>query len=76
MVDLHCDATQLREKVLIFDDLMATGGTAKAAILLVERLGGQIIGCAFIVNLPELGDRNLLEFLGIDVHALCAFNGL
>ena len=58
------------------DDLLATGGTARAGIQLVERLGGEIIGCAFIVDLPDLGGRAKLEAMGMEVHALCAFEGL
>ena len=64
------------EKILLVDDLLATGGTAEAGIKLVERLGGEIVGCAFIVDLPELGGRKKLEALGMEVHALCAFDGL
>jgi len=52
------------------------GGTAAAGIRLVERLGGAIVGCAFVVNLPDLGGRAKLEGLGMSVHALCDFEGL
>ncbi|MEC8579771.1 MAG: adenine phosphoribosyltransferase [Pseudomonadota bacterium] len=76
VVELHDDAIQPGEKVLLVDDLLATGGTAEAGIKLVERLGGEIIGCAFVVDLPDLGGRKRLEGLGMDVHALCAFEGL
>ena len=58
------------------DDLLATGGTAAAGIKLVERLGGVIVGCAFVVDLPELGGRKKLEEMGMDVHVLCEFEGL
>ena len=75
VVEVHDDAIQPGEKILLVDDLLATGGTAEAGIKLVERLGGEIIGCAFIVDLPELGGRKKLEALGMDVHALCAFDG-
>src|SRR5574343_731384 len=76
VVELHDDAIQPGEKVLLVDDLLATGGTADAGIRLVERLGGVIVGCAFVVDLPDLGGRRRLEALGMDVHALCAFEGL
>ena len=76
VVELHDDAIQPGEKILLVDDLLATGGTAEAGIKLVERLGGEIIGCAFVVDLPDLGGRKRLEGLGMDVHALCAFEGL
>ena len=75
VVEIHDDAIQPGERVLLVDDLLATGGTAEAGIKLVERLGGQIVGCAFIVDLPDLGGRARLEGMGMDVHALCAFEG-
>ncbi len=76
VVELHDDAIAAGETVLLVDDLLATGGTAEAGIKLVERLGGKIVGCAFVVDLPELGGRKRLEAMGMDVHALCAFDGL
>ena len=76
IVEIHDDAIQAGQRVLIVDDLLATGGTAEAGISLVERLGGAIVGCAFIVDLPDLGGRQRLEALGMEVHALCAFEGL
>jgi adenine phosphoribosyltransferase len=76
IVEVHDDAIQAGEKILLVDDLLATGGTAEAGIKLVERLGGEIIGCAFVIDLPDLGGRALLEKLGYDVHALCEFGGL
>ncbi|GGE51628.1 adenine phosphoribosyltransferase [Actibacterium pelagium] len=75
VVEIHDDAIQPGERILIVDDLLATGGTAEAGIKLVERLGGEIVGCAFVVDLPELGGRKHIEALGMDVHALCAFDG-
>lgn len=75
VVELHDDAISPGETVLLVDDLLATGGTADAGIRLIERLGGEILGCAFIIDLPELGGRARLEKLGMDVHALCAFEG-
>ncbi|MDX5384526.1 MAG: adenine phosphoribosyltransferase [Rhodobacterales bacterium] len=76
IVEIHDDAIQAGQRVLIVDDLLATGGTAEAGISLVERLGGAIVGCAFIVDLPDLGGRKRLEAMGMEVHALCAFEGL
>ena len=75
VVEVHDDAMLAGEKVLLVDDLLATGGTAEAGIRLVERLGAEIVGCAFVVDLPDLGGRRKLEALGMDVHALCAFEG-
>jgi adenine phosphoribosyltransferase len=76
VVEVHDNAIEPGEKVLLVDDLLATGGTAVAGIKLVERLGGEIIGCAFVIDLPDLGGRKKLEALGMDVHALCDFEGL
>ncbi|SMX42167.1 adenine phosphoribosyltransferase [Maliponia aquimaris] len=76
VVEIHDDAIEAGEKVLLVDDLLATGGTAEAGIKLIERLGGEIIGCAFVIDLPDLGGRKRLEAMGMDVHALCAFEGL
>ncbi|KRS12506.1 adenine phosphoribosyltransferase [Roseovarius atlanticus] len=75
IVEIHDDAIAPGEKILLVDDLLATGGTAEAGIRLIERLGGEIIGCAFVIDLPELGGRKRLEALGMDVHALCDFEG-
>jgi len=75
VMEMHHDAIQPGEKILVVDDLLATGGTAEAGIKLLDRQGGEIIGCAFIVDLPELGGRAVLEKLGMDVHVLCEFDG-
>ena len=74
-VELHSDAINAGEAILLVDDLLATGGTAEAGIRLIERQGGVIMGCAFVVDLPDLGGRARLEALGMEVHALCAFEG-
>lgn len=76
IVEIHDDAIQAGEKILVVDDLLATGGTAAAGIKLIERLGGEIVSCAFVIDLPDLGGRRVLEKMGMDVHALCAFDGL
>ncbi len=75
VMEVHADALRPGEKVLLVDDLLATGGTAEAGIRLVERLGAEVIGCAFVVDLPDLGGRAKLAALGMEVHALCAFDG-
>jgi adenine phosphoribosyltransferase len=75
IVEIHDDAIKPGERILVVDDLLATGGTAAAGINLIERLGGEIVSCAFIIDLPDLGGRKVLEDLGMDVHALCAFEG-
>lgn len=75
VMEIHDDALKPGERVLIVDDLLATGGTAAAGIKLCERLGAEVIGCAFVIDLPELGGRKLLEGLGHEVHALTEFEG-
>ena len=75
IMEIHEDALQPGEKVLIVDDLLATGGTCEAGIKLIERLGAEVVGCAFVIDLPELGGRRLLEKLGMSVHVLCEFEG-
>ena len=75
VMEIHDDALQPGEKVLIVDDLLATGGTCEAGIRLVERLGAEVVGSAFVIDLPELGGRKLLEGLGMSVHVLCDFEG-
>ena len=74
-MELHDDSLQAGEKVLLVDDLLATGGTAEAGIKLIEKLGAEVIGCSFIIDLPELGGREKLAAMGQDVHALCEFDG-
>lgn len=75
VMEIHDDALQPDERVLIVDDLLATGGTAEAGITLCRRLGAEVIGCAFVIDLPELGGRKRLEKMGMPVHALCEFEG-
>ncbi len=74
-VEIHVDAVRPGENVLLIDDLIATGGTAEAAIKLIRIAGGNVVGCSFIVDLPDLGGRGKLEAMGVEVLALCAFEG-
>ena len=76
IVEIHDDAIEAGERILVIDDLLATGGTAEAGIKLIERLGGDIVGCSFIVDLPELGGRKKLQSMNMDVQVLCEFDGL
>ncbi|WP_137699642.1 adenine phosphoribosyltransferase [Marimonas lutisalis] len=76
VVEVHDDAITAGERILVVDDLLATGGTAAAGIKLIERLGGEIVGCSFIIDLPDLGGRAKLEAMGMDVEVLCEFEGL
>ena len=74
-IEIHEDAIKPGERILIVDDLIATGGTAEAAVKLIRRSGGEIMGASFIVDLPELGGAKLLDALGVKWHALMAFEG-
>jgi len=74
-VEIHVDAIERGQKILIVDDLLATGGTADAAVKLVERAGAEIIGLSFVIELPDLGGRDRLESGGHDVISLCTFDG-
>ena len=75
VIEVHTDAISKGERVLLVDDLIATGGTAEAAIKLLEALGADIVECGFAVDLPELGGRTKLEAMGQTVFTLCAFEG-
>ncbi|MBP7065347.1 adenine phosphoribosyltransferase [Ferrovibrio sp.] len=74
-MEIHVDAITKGENILLVDDLIATGGTAEAAIKLIRHYEGNVIGGSFIVDLPELGGRKRLEALGVKVLALCEFDG-
>jgi adenine phosphoribosyltransferase len=74
-MEVHEDAFEAGENVLIIDDLIATGGTAFAAVKLIEKLDAKTAGASFVVDLPELGGLQKLRALGIRVEALCAFEG-
>jgi adenine phosphoribosyltransferase len=74
-VEMHIDALGVGDKVLLVDDLIATGGTAAAAIKLIERGGGSVVLCSFVVDLPELGGAAKLRAMGKDVVALVSFDG-
>ena len=74
-LELHTDAVSIGSKVLIVDDLIATGGTAIAAVNLFRRLNADVVGCAFLVNLPDLGGADKLRELDVNVTSLCAFGG-
>jgi adenine phosphoribosyltransferase len=74
-IEMHVDAIAKGEKVLLADDLIATGGTAEAAVKLIEGMGGKIVECCFVIDLPDLGGRKRLEKHGQKVFALCEFEG-
>lgn len=74
-IEIHTDAIAKGEKILLVDDLIATGGTAEAACKLIEKMGGKIVECCFIIDLPDIGGHARLEKHGIKVFALCEFEG-
>lgn len=74
-IEVHMDAINKGDKVLIVDDLIATGGTAEATVKLVKKMRGEIIECCFVIDLPDIGGRARLENMGQKVFALCEFEG-
>ena len=74
-MELHDGAIDEGERVLLVDDLIATGGTCEAGIELIRESGGELVGTAFVIDLPELGGRSRIEAMGVPVHALCEYEG-
>jgi adenine phosphoribosyltransferase len=74
-IEIHQDALSKSERVLVIDDLLATGGTALAAAALIEKLGAEIVEMAFIVNLPDVGGEAKLQEKGYTVFSLTEFEG-
>ena len=74
-VEIHEDAVARGENVIVVDDLIATGGTALAAIKLLERAGAKVVGCCFVIDLPELGGADKIRALGKEVTTLVTFEG-
>ncbi len=74
-VEIHTDAIKKGQTVLVIDDLIATGGTAEAAIQLLRRAGADVVGAAFVIDLPDLGGAARIKAMGAPVHALVAFPG-
>ncbi|CAN7541141.1 adenine phosphoribosyltransferase [Metarhizobium album] len=74
-MEMHRDAVQPGEKVILVDDLIATGGTAVGAVQLLRQIGADVISCCFVIDLPDLGGRAKLEALGVEVRTLVEFSG-
>ena len=74
-LEIHKDSVKSKEKVVIIDDLIATGGTAKAAAKLIEKSGGKVSGFIFLINLFDLGGKDLLEKKGYKCYSLIDFPG-
>lgn len=75
IIEIHEDAVTKDQRILIVDDLIATGGTAEAAVKLIKRSGGIVVGATFIIDLPELGGVKRLDAMGVASHTLIAFDG-
>jgi adenine phosphoribosyltransferase len=74
-VEIHTGMLKAGDKIILVDDLLATGGTAEAAILLIEQTGAEVAACSFVVDLPELGGRARIEAMGKPVLSLVEFEG-
>jgi adenine phosphoribosyltransferase len=74
-MEMHKDAVQPGEKVILVDDLIATGGTAEGATKLLRQMGADIVAAVFVIDLPDLGGRKKLEALGVTVRTLIEYEG-
>ncbi|MCB1476558.1 MAG: adenine phosphoribosyltransferase [Rhodobiaceae bacterium] len=74
-MEMHRDAVKPGEKVILVDDLIATGGTAEAAARLLKDIGADVVAAVFVIDLPDLGGRRRLEALGVPVRTLVSFDG-
>ena len=75
VIEIHEDAISSGEPVLLVDDLIATGGTAEAAVKLLRKLKSEVVGAAFVIDLPDLGGAARLAKLGVECHTLISFEG-
>ncbi len=74
-VEIHIDSLDKGDRILIVDDLIATGGTAMASIELIREGGGEVVGCSFVIDLPDIGGRKRLEDMNVPVRTLMEFEG-
>jgi adenine phosphoribosyltransferase len=74
-MEIHADALVEGEKVILVDDLIATGGTAEAAVKLLKKLGADVVAACFVIDLPDLGGAKKIEALDVPVRSLIAFEG-
>lgn len=75
VIEIHCDALTAQDKVLIIDDLLATGGTIEATTKLIRRLGAQVVDAGFVISLPDLGGEKRLEAMGLIPFSLVQYDG-
>jgi adenine phosphoribosyltransferase len=74
-MEMHSDAVAPGERVILIDDLIATGGTAEAAVKLLKSIGAEVVAACFVIDLPDLGGARKIEALGVPVRTLMAFEG-
>ena len=74
-MEMHKDAVAPGEKVILVDDLIATGGTAEGAVKLLQRMGADVVAACFVIDLPDLGGRAKIEALNVPVRTLIEFEG-
>lgn len=74
-MEIHVDAVTAGERVILVDDLIATGGTATAAVQLLQKLGAEVVAACFVIDLPDLAGRKKIEALGVPVRTLVEFSG-
>ncbi|HEY8160828.1 MAG TPA: adenine phosphoribosyltransferase [Methylocystis sp.] len=74
-MEMHIDALAPGERIILVDDLIATGGTAEGAIRLLQKMGADVVAACFVIDLPDLGGAKKIEALGVPVRTLVAFEG-
>jgi adenine phosphoribosyltransferase len=74
-MEMHTDAIVKGERVILVDDLIATGGTAEGAVKLLQQMGAEVVAACFVIDLPELGGAKKIEALGVPVRTLVKFDG-
>ncbi|MCK8045972.1 MULTISPECIES: adenine phosphoribosyltransferase [Shewanella] len=75
VLEIHVDAITADDKVLVIDDLLATGGTIEATVKLIRKLGGAVNDAAFVISLPDLGGEERLKAMDLNLLSLCEFEG-
>ena len=74
-MEMHEDAVTKGERVILVDDLIATGGTAEGAVKLLQKMGANIVAACFVIDLPDLGGAQKIRDLGVPVRTLVSFGG-
>jgi adenine phosphoribosyltransferase len=74
-MEVHADAVTPGDRVILVDDLIATGGTAEGAVMLLKQIGADVVAACFVIDLPDLGGAKRLKALGVEVRTLISFEG-